>query len=134
MDRNDPERLAALYAECLRQFYAQEPAATHPEPQTPEHEKLRPQDRVIDDIAKMAESVLAEVRRKHRPPKYPPLSEIVTDFLGTEQAAYYLNRRGQTLRWWHHMGNGPVRAVRRNGRLAWPVDGIRRYLRTGSAG
>ena len=47
-----------------------------------------------------------------------------------ELAAYYLLRRSQTLRGWHCAGTYPdgLRPVRINGRLGWPVAGIRRVL------
>jgi len=44
----------------------------------------------------------------------------------TEQAAYYLHRKPQTLRKWAvYDGTGPIRAIRCNGRLLWPLDQIR---------
>ena len=48
----------------------------------------------------------------------------------TEQAAHYLNRRPQTLRGWACAETFPdgLRPVRINGRLGWPVAGIRAAL------
>ena len=46
----------------------------------------------------------------------------------TEQAAYYLNRRPQTLRGWACNEDGPLRPLRVNGRLAWPMAAIRQLL------
>jgi hypothetical protein len=46
----------------------------------------------------------------------------------TEQAAFYLLRRPQTLRGWACMENGPLRPIRINGRLAWNVSELRRVL------
>jgi len=62
--------------------------------------------------------------------KYPPLTLITTPRVPTEQAAYYLNRRPQTLRGWACAETFPagLRPVRVNGRLAWPVAGIRAVL------
>jgi hypothetical protein len=48
----------------------------------------------------------------------------------TACAAYHLGRKPQTLRAWASSENGPLRPVRVNGRLAWPVAEIRRVLRT----
>lgn len=48
--------------------------------------------------------------------------------LTTEEAAFHLNRRPQTLRLWACREDGPVRAFRVNGRLAWPVADLRRVL------
>lgn len=60
--------------------------------------------------------------------EFPPLELVNRPAVPTEQAAYYLNRRPQTLRWWACLENGPLRPVRVNGRLAWPVADIRRVL------
>jgi hypothetical protein len=46
----------------------------------------------------------------------------------TATAAYYLNRRPQTLRTWACRENGPMRPLRINGRLAWPVSELRRCV------
>jgi len=49
----------------------------------------------------------------------------------TDAAAWYLLRRPQTLRIWACKETGPIRPVRVNGRLAWPVDQIRRIMQGG---
>ena len=48
--------------------------------------------------------------------------------VSTEVAAFHLNRRPQTLRSWACFENGPIRPIRINGRLAWPVRELRRML------
>lgn len=48
----------------------------------------------------------------------------------TACAAYHLGRKPQTLRVWASSETGPLRPIRVNGRLAWPVEEIRRLLRT----
>ncbi len=53
------------------------------------------------------------------------LRQVVT----TAQAAKALNRAPQTLRKWACFENGPLRPVRVNGRLAWPLDEIAALLR-----
>lgn len=58
---------------------------------------------------------------------YPKLEVINAPTLTTAAAAYYLNRKSQTLRAWACYG-GPIRPIRFNGRLAWPVKEIRRIL------
>ena len=60
------------------------------------------------------------------PNQYPPLARVTSSVVPTAQAAYYLNRRPQTLRGWACLENGPIRPVRINGRLAWPVADIKR--------
>ena len=50
----------------------------------------------------------------------------------TDEAAFHCNRRPQTMRAWACLENGPIRPLRINGRLAWPVAAIRALL-TGDA-
>jgi hypothetical protein len=57
-----------------------------------------------------------------------PLDREPRSTLPTAQAAYHLNRQPQTLRLWAMREDGPIRPVRVNGRLAWPVAEIRRVL------
>lgn len=47
----------------------------------------------------------------------------------TARAAFYLGRRPQTMRVWASSESGPIRPIRVNGRLAWPVADIRAVLR-----
>lgn len=70
----------------------------------------------------------AEVRQGATSDKFPPLEHVTRPHVPTEQAAYYLNRRPQTLRGWACLENGPLRPLRVNGRLAWPVAELRRVL------
>ena len=51
----------------------------------------------------------------------------------TQEAAYHLSRKPQTLRAWACLENGAIRPVRINGRLAWPVAEIKRLLKGGAA-
>jgi len=61
--------------------------------------------------------------------QFPPLELVNRPTVPTEQAAYYLNRRPQTLRGWAmNSGTGPVSCIRINGRLAWSVVELRRVL------
>ena len=61
-------------------------------------------------------------------PQQPPRLESVTrPTVDTAAAAYYLNRRPQTLRCWA-MNQHPIRPMNINGRLAWPVSELRRLL------
>lgn len=60
---------------------------------------------------------------------FPPLELENRPAVPTEQAAHYLNRRPQTLRCWAMQdGAGPIRPLRINGRLAWPVAAIKSLL------
>lgn len=61
--------------------------------------------------------------------KFPPLELEQRPTVHTAAAAYYLNRSPQTLLGWScKSGVGPVRPLRINGRLAWPVADLRRVL------
>jgi len=57
-----------------------------------------------------------------------PLNAETRANLATNEAAYHLNRAPQTLRLWACLENGPLRPIRINGRLAWPVTELRRVL------
>ena len=63
-------------------------------------------------------------------PQYPPLEHVTRPAVTTGEAAHYLNRRPQTLRGWACAETFPdgLRPVRINGRLGWPVAGIRAVL------
>jgi len=63
---------------------------------------------------------------------YPPLELVTSTALPTDATAFYLNRKSQTLRAWACLENGPIRPVRINGRLAWPVESIRKLLKVGA--
>ena len=62
------------------------------------------------------------------PQQFPMLELVNKPNVDTAHAAYYLNRRPQTLRAWACLENGPLRPVRINGRLAWPVAELRRLM------
>lgn len=61
-------------------------------------------------------------------PQFPALESVNRPTVDTAAAAYYLNRRPQTLRGWACLENGPLRPLRICSRLAWPVADIRRVL------
>lgn len=48
--------------------------------------------------------------------------------LPTVEAAFHLSMKLQTLRCWACYGYGPLKPIRIAGRLAWPVDAIRRLV------
>jgi hypothetical protein len=62
------------------------------------------------------------------PPNIRPLASETRATLPTPEAAYHLNRAQQTLRLWAMRQDGPIRCLRVNGRLAWPVAELRRVL------
>ncbi len=57
-----------------------------------------------------------------------PLTQETRTALPTPEAAGHLNRAQQTLRIWACREDGPIRPIRINGRLAWPVAELRRVL------
>jgi len=60
--------------------------------------------------------------------QFPTLESVTRPAVDTASAAHYLNRRPQTLRGWACHEDGPLRPIRINGRLAWPVAELRRVL------
>lgn len=63
------------------------------------------------------------------PQQFPPLELVNRPTVPTSQAAYYVNRRPQTLRGWAmNTGTGPISPIRVNGRLAWSVADIKRVM------
>jgi hypothetical protein len=63
--------------------------------------------------------------------QFTPLEQETRTTVPTEQAAYYLNRKPQTLRAWACLENGALRPVRICGRLAWNVAEIKSLLNGG---
>lgn len=61
---------------------------------------------------------------------FPPLAQEQRTHVDTHAAAYYLSRKPQTLREWKCHGTYPVglRPLAINGRLSWPVSGIKQVL------
>lgn len=60
--------------------------------------------------------------------KITPLDQETRSAIPTAEAARHLLRAEQTLRLWACREDGPVRPMRVNGRLAWPVAEIKRAL------
>lgn len=51
------------------------------------------------------------------------------DALGTEEAAFVLRRKPQTLRGWVQLGHmAPVRSIKRGRQREWLVSDIKRFL------
>jgi hypothetical protein len=57
-----------------------------------------------------------------------PLALETRSALPTLEAAHHLNRAQQTLRLWAMRNDGPVKAMRIHGRLAWPVAEIKALM------
>ena len=62
-------------------------------------------------------------------PQLTPLAQEKRAALPTAEAAAHLSRAQQTLRIWAMRdGSGPIRPIRVNGRLMWPVAQLRELL------
>jgi hypothetical protein len=57
-----------------------------------------------------------------------PLERETRTALPTNEAAFHLNRAQQTMRLWAMREDGPLRPIRINGRLAWPVAEIKALM------
>ena len=62
------------------------------------------------------------------PPDWTPLAKESRTHVTTAVMCAHLGRKPQTARVWACRENGPIRPIRVNGRLAWPVSEIRRLL------
>lgn len=70
-----------------------------------------------------------QTTRQKEPQIFPPLALETRTHISTDHCAFLLGRASQTLRIWAcYESKGPLRPVRVNGRLAWPVAEIRRVL------
>lgn len=56
---------------------------------------------------------------------FPPLEQVTRPNLTTAEAAHFLNRKPQTLRAWACLENGPIRARRIGGLLAWSTADVK---------
>lgn len=59
-----------------------------------------------------------------------PLESVTRTHVTTAEAAHYLNRQPQTLRAWASSESwpSPMQPIRINGRLGWPVAGLKTLL------
>lgn len=64
--------------------------------------------------------------------QFPPLEQVTAPTVNTEQAAFYLNRRPQTLRKHACYETLPIKPIRIAGRLAWRVADLKALV-SGSA-
>jgi hypothetical protein len=70
----------------------------------------------------------SQVRGGAGAPAFSSLADETRSAVDTACAAFHLSRATQTLRIWACKENGPLRPIRINGRLAWPVADLRRLL------
>ncbi len=87
---------------------------------------------ISQQIQQELEATLPALRQKPAQQiQLTPLAKVTNPTVPTDAAAYYLNRKSQTLRAWACLENGPIRPVRINGRLAWSVADILKLLNGG---
>ena len=60
--------------------------------------------------------------------QFSTLETITRPTVNTAEAAFYLNRKQQTLRGWSSGEKGPIRPLHVHGRLAWPVREIKALM------
>jgi hypothetical protein len=67
----------------------------------------------------------------HGQQAFQPLETLNCTTVPTDAAAFYVNRKPQTMRSWACTEAGPLRPIRINGRLHWPVSQIKILLNGG---
>jgi hypothetical protein len=82
-------------------------------------------------LIELLQKDIKEARAEKLIASYPGINAEVRTTLPTAAAAFYLNRRPQTMRSWASLEDGPILPIRINGRLAWPVAGIKQLLSGG---
>lgn len=73
------------------------------------------------------------INTTHSMRNYPALAAETRTHVETDCAAFHLNRQSQTMRIWACLERGPIRPIRINGRLAWPVAVLRELLAGGTS-
>lgn len=88
------------------------------------------QEKEMGQTVTWLDALTCQSKESQAPPSpFPPLESLTRPTVPTRQAGYYLDRRPQTMRSWAMRdGTGPIRPLRINGRLAWPVAELRRVL------
>ena len=62
------------------------------------------------------------------PVDFIPLNQETRTHVSTRLMCAHIGRKEQTARVWACYETGPIRPIRVNGRLAWPVSELRRLL------
>lgn len=60
--------------------------------------------------------------------KFPAINDELRPFVGTPQAAHYLDLADCTLRDWSRKGTGPINPRKFCRKLLWPMEEIRKLL------
>lgn len=96
------------------------------QPETASPKKIQPAAHPVADDSALPAAPAIGIEHA---PLYPNIDDETRTHVETSCAAYWLNRKEQTLRTWASRENGPIRPIRINGRLAWPVEMIRELLK-----
>lgn len=86
-----------------------------------------PQD-AMQDVVRQTGQTMQGAAQPRAPPCFTPLELETRPTVDTAAAAYYLNRRPQSLRQWACYDDGPIRPLHIHGRLAWSVSELKRVL------
>jgi hypothetical protein len=123
-----PQQFAQLLRELISQYGALERSNTAPPVNIKKLLSELAQD-VDPSVQVPQDSIQAQV------PPYPPLTLVNKPNLTTAEAAYYLNRRPQTLRGWAYLENFPtgLRCNRIGGLLAWNTNSVKALVAGGTA-
>ena len=60
--------------------------------------------------------------------KFPNIDDELRPYVGTPQAAHYMDLAGCTLRDWSRRGTGPITPRKFGRKLLWPMADIRKLL------
>jgi hypothetical protein len=80
------------------------------------------------DRSQQQKLIVKKIEPSKKLPTFPSIEYETRSHVDTACAAFWLNRRNQTLRSWACLENGPIRPRRINGRLSWAVVDIKKLL------
>lgn len=92
---------------------------------------IKQRKQTMSNSIELLNTNLKDVKAAKLLASYPGIDAEIRTTLPTAIAAYYLNRKSQTLRSWACFENGPIRPIRINGILAWLVSDIKQLLSGG---
>jgi|LakMenEpi03Aug12_release.lakeMendotaPanAssembly.Ray.scaffolds.fasta_scaffold3373281_1 hypothetical protein len=65
--------------------------------------------------------------------KYPPIADVTRDLLTTDETAFYLGLKPQTLRKWHCEGKGIIRPVYIGSKPMYKKTAVQQVIAGGAA-
>lgn len=84
--------------------------------------------KAMQEVVRQTGQTMQGAAQPRAPPCFTPLELETRPTVDTAAAAYYLNRRPQSLRQWACYDDGPIRPLHIHGRLAWSVSELKRVL------